>query len=193
MSRFRRGNPRRGARAATDDLSLLFHCLVPAARWWDDIVSTGSWRKPQALRRRVSSARKRTQRERLGAGAPGAVRCSPYPGNRRAVPDALTADAAGCRQGHRSRASLRGTRLDPPPIAETRSHRSSAINGWFPSRRANIRRRPLLGVSPSGRHPEGDSPPGPPGHRSTGRATQTRSLSATTRRRTSPAGAAATR
>jgi hypothetical protein len=23
-----------------DDESLLFHCLVPAARWWDDIVFT---------------------------------------------------------------------------------------------------------------------------------------------------------
>ncbi len=23
-----------------DDLALLFHCLVPAARWWDDIVFT---------------------------------------------------------------------------------------------------------------------------------------------------------
>jgi hypothetical protein len=23
-----------------DDTSLLFHCLVPAARWWDDIVFT---------------------------------------------------------------------------------------------------------------------------------------------------------
>ncbi len=23
-----------------DDPSLLFHCLVPAARWWDDIVFT---------------------------------------------------------------------------------------------------------------------------------------------------------
>jgi hypothetical protein len=23
-----------------DDLSLLFHCLVPAARWWDEIVFT---------------------------------------------------------------------------------------------------------------------------------------------------------
>ena len=23
-----------------DDRSLLFHCLVPAARWWDDIVFT---------------------------------------------------------------------------------------------------------------------------------------------------------
>jgi hypothetical protein len=23
-----------------DDVSLLFHCLVPAARWWDDIVFT---------------------------------------------------------------------------------------------------------------------------------------------------------
>jgi hypothetical protein len=23
-----------------DDASLLFHCLVPAARWWDDIVFT---------------------------------------------------------------------------------------------------------------------------------------------------------
>jgi hypothetical protein len=23
-----------------DDISLLFHCLVPAARWWDDIVFT---------------------------------------------------------------------------------------------------------------------------------------------------------
>jgi hypothetical protein len=28
----------RGQRA--DDESLLFHCLVPAARWWDDIVFT---------------------------------------------------------------------------------------------------------------------------------------------------------
>ena len=24
----------------SDDASLLFHCLVPAARWWDDIVFT---------------------------------------------------------------------------------------------------------------------------------------------------------
>ncbi len=23
-----------------DDTSLVFHCLVPAARWWDDIVFT---------------------------------------------------------------------------------------------------------------------------------------------------------
>jgi hypothetical protein len=23
-----------------DDESLLFHCLVPASRWWDDIVFT---------------------------------------------------------------------------------------------------------------------------------------------------------
>jgi hypothetical protein len=23
-----------------DDESLLFHCLVPAVRWWDDIVFT---------------------------------------------------------------------------------------------------------------------------------------------------------
>lgn len=23
-----------------DDQSLMFHCLVPAARWWDDIVFT---------------------------------------------------------------------------------------------------------------------------------------------------------
>ena len=28
----------RGGRA--DDQSLLFHCLVPASRWWDDIVFT---------------------------------------------------------------------------------------------------------------------------------------------------------
>ena len=26
--------------AQPDDASLLFHCLVPAARWWDDIVFT---------------------------------------------------------------------------------------------------------------------------------------------------------
>ena len=26
--------------AQPDDTSLLFHCLVPAARWWDDIVFT---------------------------------------------------------------------------------------------------------------------------------------------------------
>ena len=27
-------------RRRPDDESLLFHCLVPAARWWDDIVFT---------------------------------------------------------------------------------------------------------------------------------------------------------
>jgi hypothetical protein len=28
------------AGAATDRPELVFHCLVPAARWWDDIVFT---------------------------------------------------------------------------------------------------------------------------------------------------------